>query len=454
MSGGNGTDLVTYARERAPVRIRVSRYEDETTNETEPTGNPDVFGDVEGVIGGQAGDVLIGDGFSNRLIGGRGNDRIAGGKGADVIDGGDGNDSIDAFDKARDQVACGSGRDGLLADSRDAATRCEARQRGPALTVSALVLRRGQFYAIGRCSRYAVEPCAARATVTGRFRPVRLTLPVLRPGRKLNRRLRLSAAVRKTLARSRRVTLELTTTTYDGLRQALVQTCPHPNACLSCDNFLTDRSFRDVHERQLTDTRRLCQGAEEKGSLRLVEIERDEQSLTQILAGLDELETDRGCGDEEPEVDVVALAVGAPTRRRRRDSVSVERARLLRNAAAARSRHAEERTRHSLLALDERGAAISLRSSHRASERQPPISLQPPRAARRDRPPTRRPAASTLPAAGPRTASDESLRTRLRATLEDNKRLREELAELRDELALAHGRAREIEQARPADTRA
>jgi len=157
--GGDGTDLVSYARERAPVRIRVSRYEDETSDLT-PTGNPDVFDDVEGVIGGQAGDVLIGDGFSNRLIGGRGNDRIAGGKGADVIDGGDGNDSIDAFDKARDQVACGSGRDGLLADSRDAATRCEARQRGPALTVSALVLRRGQFHAIGRCSRYAVEPCA------------------------------------------------------------------------------------------------------------------------------------------------------------------------------------------------------------------------------------------------------------------------------------------------------
>ena len=33
---------------------------------------------------------------------------------------------------------------------------------------------------------------------------------------------------------------------YCGL--PLVQTCPHPNACLSCDNFLTDGSFRHVHE--------------------------------------------------------------------------------------------------------------------------------------------------------------------------------------------------------------
>ena len=33
---------------------------------------------------------------------------------------------------------------------------------------------------------------------------------------------------------------------YCGL--PLVQTCPHPNACLSCDNFLTDGSFRPVHD--------------------------------------------------------------------------------------------------------------------------------------------------------------------------------------------------------------
>ena len=36
---------------------------------------------------------------------------------------------------------------------------------------------------------------------------------------------------------------------YCGL--PLVQTCPHPNACLSCESFLTDGSFRSVHEQQL-----------------------------------------------------------------------------------------------------------------------------------------------------------------------------------------------------------
>jgi len=78
---------------------------------------------------------------------------------------------------------------------------------------------------------------------------------------------------------------------YCGL--PLVQTCPHPNACLSCDSFLTDGSFRPVHEQQLVHTRELLAGARENDSLRLVEVlERDEQSLSRILAGLDALDAD------------------------------------------------------------------------------------------------------------------------------------------------------------------
>ena len=42
---------------------------------------------------------------------------------------------------------------------------------------------------------------------------------------------------------------------YCGL--PLVQSCPHPNACLSCDSFLTDGSFRHIHERQLAHTQTL-----------------------------------------------------------------------------------------------------------------------------------------------------------------------------------------------------
>lgn len=94
---------------------------------------------------------------------------------------------------------------------------------------------------------------------------------------------------------------------YCGL--PLVQTCPHPNACLSCDNFLTDPSFRPVHERQLAETRELREGAEQRGSLRLVEVlERDEQSLTRIIQGLDEVEAESDSCDQQPSLDMVELS--------------------------------------------------------------------------------------------------------------------------------------------------
>jgi hypothetical protein len=79
---------------------------------------------------------------------------------------------------------------------------------------------------------------------------------------------------------------------YCGL--PLVQTCPHPNACLSCDNFLTNGSFRAVHERQLQRTSQLRERAQRDGRLRLVELlERDEHSLTRILHGLAEIDADK-----------------------------------------------------------------------------------------------------------------------------------------------------------------
>ena len=57
------------------------------------------------------------------------------------------------------------------------------------------------------------------------------------------------------------------------------------------------------------------------------------------------------------------------------------------------------------------------------------------------RPPDRSPA----PVPARERASDDSLRTRLRAALDDNQRLRNEITRLRDELALALGRVRELE---------
>ncbi len=79
---------------------------------------------------------------------------------------------------------------------------------------------------------------------------------------------------------------------YCGL--PLVQTCPHPNACLSCDSFLTDGSFRaGARAAAGRDTRGCSPAARENDNLRLVEVlERDEQSLSRILAGLDAIDAD------------------------------------------------------------------------------------------------------------------------------------------------------------------
>jgi hypothetical protein len=101
---------------------------------------------------------------------------------------------------------------------------------------------------------------------------------------------------------------------YCGL--PLVQSCPHPNACLSCDNFLTDSSFRHLHERQLAHTRKLRERAQQNQNVRLVELlEGDERSLRRILDGLDAIEADNANEAACADVDVVELA----TRRNAKD---------------------------------------------------------------------------------------------------------------------------------------
>ncbi len=84
---------------------------------------------------------------------------------------------------------------------------------------------------------------------------------------------------------------------YCGL--PLVQSCPHPNACLTCESFLTDGSFRAVHQQHQAETRRLLEKARKQGGLRLIEVlERDEESLTRILEGIDQIEADHEDGEE------------------------------------------------------------------------------------------------------------------------------------------------------------
>jgi Phage integrase family len=92
---------------------------------------------------------------------------------------------------------------------------------------------------------------------------------------------------------------------YCGL--PLVQSCPHPNACLSCDNFLTDGSFRHIHEQQLAHTLALRDQARQNENVRLVELlDGDERSLRRILDGLDVIEAANP--EQSAGIDVIELA--------------------------------------------------------------------------------------------------------------------------------------------------
>jgi len=78
-----------------------------------------------------AGPDRVGGGDGNDVIaGGDGNDLLDGGPGADALDGGPGDDRIDARDGFADQIACGPGRDVVVADGFDTvAADCESVDR-------------------------------------------------------------------------------------------------------------------------------------------------------------------------------------------------------------------------------------------------------------------------------------------------------------------------------------
>jgi hypothetical protein len=128
--------------------------------------------------------------------------------------------------------------------------------------------------------------------------------------------------------------------------------------------------------------------------------------------------------------------------------VSVEDGNGLRAAAAARTQSATERARRALVELHERGETISFAAvAASANVSRQFLYTEPELRAQIERLRNEPAPAAAHPSSGER-ASDESIRTRLRVALDENKRLRDEIAELRDELALTHGRARELELAK------
>jgi hypothetical protein len=127
--------------------------------------------------------------------------------------------------------------------------------------------------------------------------------------------------------------------------------------------------------------------------------------------------------------------------------VSSSRADALRVATDARSLAAEQRARQALADLDRRGVPISFQAvATEAGVSRAFLYAHPQlRATIEQLRDQHQHTPSRLPTH--ERASGESLRARLRGTLEENKRLRAENAQLRDELALAHGDVRELKLA-------
>jgi len=75
---------------------------------------------------------------------------------------------------------------------------------------------------------------------------------------------------------------------YCGL--PLQQSCPHPNACLTCDHFLTTEQFLPVHLEQLTETDRMIAEATAQGSERKREMNESVRlNLVRVIEGLQSL---------------------------------------------------------------------------------------------------------------------------------------------------------------------
>jgi len=123
-------------------------------------------------------------------------------------------------------------------------------------------------------------------------------------------------------------------------------------------------------------------------------------------------------------------------------------AQRLKDAAIQRSLSAAKRARRAMRELDKRGEAINFVSVAAAANvsRQFLYTHDELRVEIEQLRDDERQAAVRLPARA--RASDASVRARLRAALEDNQRLREQNTRLRDELALAHGRVRDLELGR------
>ena len=66
------------------------------------------------------------------------------------------------------------------------------------------------------------------------------------------------------------------------------QSCSHPNACLTSDDYLTDGRHLDAHRDQLERTRKPIATADANGNFRMVEMnQRVETSLVRVIDAIE-----------------------------------------------------------------------------------------------------------------------------------------------------------------------
>jgi Ca2+-binding RTX toxin-like protein len=83
MTGGDGIDQVSYEDYTVPVTVKL----DGIAKDGAAGEGDDVLSDIEMLIGGKAGDTLVGDDNPNWIYGGPGNDKLFGMGGNDMLDG-------------------------------------------------------------------------------------------------------------------------------------------------------------------------------------------------------------------------------------------------------------------------------------------------------------------------------------------------------------------------------
>ena len=133
-------------------------------------GDDDVDGGAgDDLVGGGLAEGLSGDGPDgrDRITGGAGKDRLIDSSGADIYSGGSGRDVVIALDGRRETVACGSGRDRLIADRRDGRKGCERRQVGAHVKLgSAFLFDHDRKLNVElNCPGYARGACRGRLSV-------------------------------------------------------------------------------------------------------------------------------------------------------------------------------------------------------------------------------------------------------------------------------------------------